>query len=696
MSVPTVVEIRQSAALLFQPGDVVEVRVPKAGKLRTVSGYFSDFQKMAEAAAQLEVARHAGVYWTLNPVNPDLLARAANRTKGYADDTTKDDHILHRRWLPVDLDPKRPAGISSTDAEHAAALALADRVTAALIAEGWPEPVKADSGNGAHLLWRVDLANDENAELLLKNVLLALAERFNTKPDQGPPVEVDRTTFNASRIFKIYGTTARKGDHTGERPHRLSRLLHVPELLTPVDVDLLRALATSAPAGTQAKPRTQQSGPHRYSGPHQLNLRDFLNRYGVLYREPVANGGGWKYVLEECPFNPEHRAPDSAAWEYPNGYGFKCFHNSCADNDWRAFREHFEGPRPQHSYAGPMRTAPPRDEDAPPDIREHYCNGQPWPPDSEFAAAIPEGKYVRTLGEEVEDAGGLTEFWNLAKFTGIPTPFRRLNTTLAGGLRNGEVYVLGANQGAGKTSLGLQCALAAMRKRYGVLIFSMEMGRREVFQRMAAIEAHVDLLAFRESQLRKMENQEDRLRLARATAEIDGWNPRVSTKPAITPEYVISETKRLAKRAPVDLVICDHMQLMEADKSTRGDYEKFTAISRAMKQTAVEVNVPVLLVSQTSRSNSRERRAELDVADLRGSGAIEEDAAGVFLLFEDQEDAKAAQSTDGAKRYTKGPVRCFLKVGKNRYGEQGRCLMLQHYKAQTRFEICGAEDADGE
>ena len=84
----------------------------------------------------------------------------------------------------------------------------------------------------------------------------------------------------------------------------------------------------------------------------------------------------------------------------------------------------------------------------------------------------------------------------------------------------------------------------------------------------------------------------------------------------------------------------------------------------------------------------------MDVADLRGSGAIEEDAAGVFLLFEDREDADAARSVDEGKRYTKGPVRSFLKVGKNRYGEQGRCVSLLHYKSQTRFDVPGSEDVD--
>lgn len=177
-------------------------------------------------------------------------------------------------------------------------------------------------------------------------------------------------------------------------------------------------------------------------------------------------------------------------------------------------------------------------------------------------------------------------------------------------MRPGEVYVIGANQGAGKTSLALQFALTVLRKGCGVLVFSMEMNWRAVFQRIAGIEAQVDLSAFRAAQLKKLDTSAEMFRLSRATAAIAGWKLQVSTKPCVTPEYIAAETKRLAKRGAVDLVIVDHMQLMAADTSTRGDYEKFTAISRAMKQTAAEVNVPLLLVSQTSRSNSREHRVE--------------------------------------------------------------------------------------
>ena len=117
----------------------------------------------------------------------------------------------------------------------------------------------------------------------------------------------------------------------------------------------------------------------------------------------------------------------------------------------------------------------------------------------------------------------------------------------------------------------------------------------------------------------------------------------------------------------------DHVQLMSSSGSEKGDYEKFTAISRASKQTAVEIDVPILELSQTSRAAHKEHRSELEISDMRGSGALEEDAAAVMLLFEDAEDSKLAKAE---LRYATGPVKSILKLGKNRFGEAGRLFEL--------------------
>lgn len=215
-------EIRRTVEVLFEPGVVAELRAFKDGKI--TSGYFDDFEALAEQAAKLD-GRGFSVYATPNPVNPALLARAANRARPvYREPTTSDVDVARRRWLPVDFDPVRPSGVSATNPERQAALWRAREVRDYLERQGWSEPVVGDSGNGAHLLYRVELPNDRESLELVKSVLEALSFKFSDER-----VSVDTTTSNAARIWKLYGTTARKGDSIEERPHRRSRLLKVPD-----------------------------------------------------------------------------------------------------------------------------------------------------------------------------------------------------------------------------------------------------------------------------------------------------------------------------------------------------------------------------------------------------------------------------------------------------------------------------------
>ena len=229
-------------------------------------------------------------------------------------------------------------------------------------------------------------------------------------------------------------------------------------------------------------------------------------------------------------------------------------------------------------------------------------------PRMEFGQDVPDPNetYVRTLAALIEECGGLNNFWRMPELAGVPTPFRRLTRCLGGGMRPGEVYVIGANQGAGKTSLALQFVLHALLERFGVLMFSMEMGWKDVFQRLISIHAGVDLLEYRNQKATSGAAHDMRQALAAATAELTPYALRISKKTRVTPEYLMSESIRIKRREKLDLVVVDHMQLMGASGSVRGDYERFTAISRALKETAQEIGVPVLLVSQTSRNNSAE------------------------------------------------------------------------------------------
>jgi hypothetical protein len=212
---------------LLEPAQVTELRALKVRRRgerqHTVSGFF-DYDHLEDmAAAALEVSPHArGVYFVLNPLKPDILARRCNRTDWAEEgELAADRDVARRRWLLIDADPVRDSGVSATAAEKGEALRVIRAVRDHLRGRGWPAPVLADSGNGYHLLYRLDLPADDGG--LVKRILHALAARFDT-----PAVKVDQTVFNPARVCKLPGTWARKGDSTPDRPHRRSCLLEVP------------------------------------------------------------------------------------------------------------------------------------------------------------------------------------------------------------------------------------------------------------------------------------------------------------------------------------------------------------------------------------------------------------------------------------------------------------------------------------
>lgn len=218
--------ILYAARMLFAPSQIVELRaIFRSGRID--SGYFSDFSLLAEAASILDRRNDVtGVYWTLNPVNPDCLHRSKNRirewtSKSRGGATTSDREISERRFLLLDFDgADRPGGISATQKELEAAEEKARCVMKFLANRGWEVPLPAMSGNGYHLLYRVTIPNSRESAELVRKLLVTLALLFDDDT-----IKIDTSVFNASRICKVYGTLAKKGDNTPERPHRRSMLL---------------------------------------------------------------------------------------------------------------------------------------------------------------------------------------------------------------------------------------------------------------------------------------------------------------------------------------------------------------------------------------------------------------------------------------------------------------------------------------
>ncbi len=290
-------EIERALRLLIEPGQVAELRalnVPQKGwKPIIMAGYFDSdhLNEMAHEATRLTLGMATGVYVTLNSVNPDLLARAVNRVKvAKQDELTKDENILRRRWLLIDVDPVRVSGVSATDEEKAKARDVFNMVWCHLFDCRWPDGLVVDSGNGFHLLFRIDLPVGDDG--LVKRVLQSLAAQFDTDE-----AKVDASVFNPSRISKLPGTMARKGDHVaGVRPWRWSRIESELPLESPLEVvsrELLEAVAAQAtPRVSNVLAASKPTALLPSSPADRLSIPERARRYLTTLPPAVSGQGG--------------------------------------------------------------------------------------------------------------------------------------------------------------------------------------------------------------------------------------------------------------------------------------------------------------------------------------------------------------------------------------------------------------------
>jgi phage/plasmid-associated DNA primase len=261
-----------------------------------MSGFFDcdHLAELAHAAYSIEGSIPTkGLYVTLNSTNPALLSRRFNKMEtGYAgkNTLTHDIDITNWDYLPIDVDPVRPSGISSTNDELALAEVKTKEVVKYLTSIGFPEPLIACSGNGYHLLYKIDLQRSTENDAVVQTVLYALDKKFSDEK-----TGVDISNSNPSRIFKLYGTWARKGEDTEERPHRLSKIEFVPEPFEIVDTNILMRFVEENPLPNVGSDRKRSQ---KIKNPKDVTTRhpEFLNACGKMVR------GGFSHdaIIDAC------------------------------------------------------------------------------------------------------------------------------------------------------------------------------------------------------------------------------------------------------------------------------------------------------------------------------------------------------------------------------------------------------------
>lgn len=441
-------KVKEALDLLKPDGQLYEIRILKGKTI--ISGYFTDTETLKEAFKTVDL-RGANVFYTLNQIDDDCYSREQRDCFRQVKVTTSDNDIIGYRWMLVDLDPVRKTGISSTNTELIRSKDMAEAVVKYLRELGFSAPIMALSGNGIHLMYKIALTNKPEHSELISKCLKALKLLFDDEY-----VQIDSTVSNPARISKLYGTMAQKGSSTKERPHRMSRIIRIPKQITDTSRDVLEKLA-----GEYPDELNQQKSQQTTKG--SFDVEEWLHEYGLRIHAVKTWKDATRYVLEECPFDGSHKAPDAAVIKMANGaVCFKCLHNSCQGHDWRELRLKYE---------------PDAYDDKRAEDEARIEAG--WKAYKAFNRQRNDIEYQETAADITDP---VSMFETVTEILAQPPEERiciptglTLFDKRVGGLAKGEISLVSGLRGAAKSTWLSQVVLNAIDKGFNALMYSGEL-----------------------------------------------------------------------------------------------------------------------------------------------------------------------------------------------------------------------------
>lgn len=566
----------------FKSGEeLVEVRIVDNAYKRTYSGYFTDVDTLLNEIRKYD---NCNIYFTLNAINPACYDREQHdRIVTKPKSTTSDNDIVGRDWILIDIDTKKPSDTNSTDEEKEMAKEVVNNVFKFLRDEGFEKPVICDSGNGFHLLYKIAMKNSNENTTICKEFLQVLDMLFSN-----PNVEIDCSTFNSSRICKLYGTFSRKGSNTKKRPQRESKILRIPDEIKITPNEYFAKVAAMLP-------KPEQPSKSNYYSNEKFDLEAFLNKHHIAVRNIVRTSSFTKYILDECPFNSSHRAPDSAIFEMSNGgLGFKCLHSSCSQYTWKDFRlkfepdayDHKEYQRHEHKmqYYSQQKKEPfvPKKEDS--------TKGKKW-------LAMTDVQYV-----------------DMSKLVAIPTGYKELDKKIIG-LLMGDVTVLSGLSGSGKTSWIDCVVLNAVQRGYKVGIWS---GELQDFR----FQSWIDQISAGKNYVCKKEGYENYYYAPKNIAnQINKWlegklflyNNNYGSKW----QQLFADIKTLVENEGTQLIVLDNLMALQIDSYDGDKYTQQTRFINDLKEYAKAKNIHVILVCHPRKEGGFLRKESISgTADL--------------------------------------------------------------------------------
>lgn len=253
----------------------------------------------------------------------------------------------------------------------------------------------------------------------------------------------------------------------------------------------------------------------------------------------------------------------------------------------------------------------------------------------------------------------------------LPTPYKSLNQYINGGFKPGQLITIGARPGVGKTVVATNCAAQACAEGKKVLLFSLEMSKKEMMKRLAACHGNLQLKYFTAQE----KNAEIRARIQQVKEDMSKWDIDIRDDSDISMEFIRAVAQQKEMTGGVDLVIIDYLQLI----STKGLYTKsrqeaVAEISRSCKNLARQLNAPVMILVQVNRETKGEDENKLpSMADIRESGAIAADSDIVLILHRKPRD----DSSD---------PRALFILDKNRAGQAGKMFNMRCMLERNIFQ----------
>ncbi len=266
--------------------------------------------------------------------------------------------------------------------------------------------------------------------------------------------------------------------------------------------------------------------------------------------------------------------------------------------------------------------------------------------------------------------------------TGIPTGFKQLDK-ISSGFHRSELVIIAARPSMGKSSFAANLATQmALKYDVPVAIFSLEMSKEQLANRILCSEAMVDLQKVRTGQI----SDEEWERLVQAAGDLSKSKLIFDDEPDLTPRLLRAKARRMKREYGIEVIFVDYLQLMTSrSRNYESRQQEITEISRSLKLLARELKITVVALSQLSRAVEQREDKRPRLSDLRESGAIEQDADLVMFLYRDAYYKRKKESED--KMILNEPHEAELIIGKQRNGPVGTLKLMFNPKLATFYEI---------